>query len=107
MDLTSPLPENEPNGPTLDVNELIILNNYSEFVFSYLETNDIILENVCNLRRNRFIIKLFCNKKCPKVLSKICPKFTKKVFKIHLSENKLFEIFLSNIFGVNVYRSVG
>ena len=32
LDLTSPLPENELNGPVLDVNELIIL---SESVFFF------------------------------------------------------------------------
>ena len=53
LDLTSPLPENELNGPVLDVNESIIL---SEFILFYLETNDIQLENVCNWCRNRFMI---------------------------------------------------
>ena len=33
------------NGSVLDVNELIIS---SDFVLFYLETNDIIQENVCN-----------------------------------------------------------
>ena len=53
LDLTSPLPKNKLNGPLL--NELIIL---SEFCF-YLETNDIILENVnatCEQVYNKVIL---------------------------------------------------
>ena len=47
------LPENELLAG-ISVNELIILY---EFVIFFFETNDIILENVCNWRRNRL-----CNK---------------------------------------------
>ena len=54
----------------------------SEFVLFHLEANSILLGSVCNWRRNRFIMNLFCRKKYPKYLSEI----HKKVSEITLSE---------------------
>ena len=81
------------NEPEPEVNKLIIL---SEFVFC-IETNDIILEKVCNCRWNRFVIKLFAAKKF-EIFVQNLSEIHKKASEINLSENTLSEILLSEIF---------
>ena len=98
LDLTSPLPENELNELVPDVNELIIL---SEFVF-YIETNDIILENVCNCCWNRFVIKLRLLQKKSKNFVRNLLKFTKKCPKLICLKINCPKYFCPKFFDVNV-----
>ena len=73
----------------------------SEFVF-YLKTSGIKLENVCNWRRKRFIIQLFCFKMCPKFFSKIYTKFTKKCPNCICPKINCPNFFCPKVFGVIV-----
>ena len=73
---------------------LIVL---SEFVLFYLKTNAIILENVCNWHWNRFIIKLFCQKKVSKIFVQNLSEIHKNMPKINLSVQNVLVLMYKNL----------